>query len=182
MPPHVEVDSSLDDHYIGASTNANDLASPLFFDEDATVQHTSPSCRLDRRQSDPQSLRIKEEKVEDEKTVEAPYVSKIQLIIGPESDYYKSEIEKPAVATAPMATTTTETTTQQQSTTESTAITTQQPQEVVKSNNTCSKEKRLIFLRVTNAISTKGWKVVKFIGGGGSRFVSSMGNTFGSSF
>ena len=98
MPPYIEVEphTNTDDWSYETTTknsdvnqdinNNNEQLSPLFHDDST---EPPPTCRLDRRQSDPCLDMIIEEKPEKKKEVIQPK-SRIAQIIGPESSYFST--------------------------------------------------------------------------------------------
>ena len=173
MPPHIELDSSHDEWRTTrqpqlASLNlANGEQSPLFQDEDNTRQSSFNS--LDRRQSDTEFVWTARQLVKKDKKNNQevkPFVSKISMIIGPESAYVKGGDPPVTIRTMQQSSTSWDNHHQQKN---------EQLDDDDRTRD--SKVRRPMMVRVTRHVSQKGWRVVKYIGGSGSKFVTSVVNT-----
>lgn len=196
MPPHVEFAgqsewqcprsrSTGDIESLGANSSlCGSLDSPLFRDE--VDVPTKSLSSLDRGQSNPdlhlqsmgRSERIIPAPPANNQVV--PFVSKIELIIGPESRYYNKEPQGPPVragaptpepqqSLAPVAPTPPLNEVVQESDPEN-------PETATTPYNCKSSPRRPFMLRLTHSVSKKGWKVVRYIGEKGMRFFSLMVN------
>jgi hypothetical protein len=181
MPPHVELAPSHNEWQaprytqstrvsqgLEINTLCGCLDSPLFRDE-LDDPNTRQLCHLDRRLSDPDLVSAGSHEKGPAGAVKnsAPVMSKIESIIGPESRYYKNEPQpqRSAVISRP------------QPTPAAVEVTSPRPNEVeVQKCGTATKyntsnARRPFIMRMTRRVSKKGWKVVRFIGERGRRFM-----------
>ncbi|KAL3769778.1 hypothetical protein ACHAWO_011306 [Cyclotella atomus] len=209
MPPHIESHSHNEWHHprsksTGDIKNSEVVAlcgcldSPLFRDEDD--EPIRPLSRLDRRQSNPGLVSAEsQELLANETSVNntAPFVSKIESIIGPESRYYNGEPQpqpavsrpteahkstavqaaapqKPAVAVIKTPASAAQTQIVAQSAQVQAQPSTDATTAATKYNK--SKSSRPLMLRITHSVSKKSWRLVKYIGEKGKRFMSLMVN------
>jgi hypothetical protein len=173
------------------------LDSPLFRDEDN--EPTRPLSQLDRRQSNPGLVSAESQELLPSKTPVnniTPFVSKIESIIGPESRYYNNEPQPQPVASrsteqqkstavqlaAPQQPTTAvmKTPAQTQIVAQSAQVQAQRYPSTDATTATTkyskSKSSRPLMQRITHSISKKSWRLVKYIGEKGKRFMSLMVN------
>lgn len=175
------------------------LDSPLFRDEDDEPTSKQLS-RLDRRQSNPDLLAAGSSSqdlaaIEQGAHTTAPqFVSKIESIIGPESRYYNSESQKRSTTapqpTAPRKMVAAQETApkQQAAVVQKTAAPAPTPtvaqstQEVLSQPDITtattkynkSSNRKPLMTRMTHAVSKKSWRLVRYIGEKGKRFMSLM--------
>lgn len=205
MPPHVDSshsnewrkNSDINSSEINALCGAC-LESPLFRDE--VDEPPKPLSPLDRGQSDPDLTGA--ESRDDLVTLETgvattPFVSKIELIIGPESRYYSNNngTQPPAPTAAAAAPRSNNVTVQSNvphkvadatqptpATSPSQALIQARPSEVqvqtsegtTAATKYKSSPRRPLMLRMTHAMSKKSWRLVCYIGDRGKRFMSIM--------
>ena len=198
MPPHVESAHNQNEWQHPRSKSTGDinssqidalcgcLVSPLFRDEEG--QPKRPLSQLDRRQSNPDLVSTDSQELV---TVEtgintAPFVSKIESIIGPESRYYNTESAMAkdqqstpsVVAAAPQASEP-----QKEVVRETSSVITAAPEQTMHLQvqspnatakcNTSKSQKSLLF-RLSHTVSKKSWKLVRYIGEKGKKFMSMM--------
>jgi hypothetical protein len=152
---------------------------------------TKPLPVLDRRQSNPDLLSVESQELVAEVHA-APILSKIEEIIGPESRYYNNE-PRPAAPrpTAQVRSKSFQDAKPRKSAAVSTPTRTVDvaappvqplhPEVQVQTSHTNAttkyskpKSNRSLMLRVAHAVSKKSWKLVRYIGGKGKRFMSMM--------
>lgn len=209
MPPHIESHSHSEwPHPRSKSTGdiknaeinalCGCLDSPLFRDE-VDEQPSKPLSRLERRQSNPDLMGAdSKELVTAERGINAaPFMSKIESIIGPESRYYNNEpqskattprLAEPAKPAAVHKVAPTEKVAVVPKTAKAAAAEIQaesarhSTQEVqIKPNNSTattkynkSSSRKPIMIRFTHAVSKKSWRLVTYIGEKGKQFMSFM--------
>ena len=198
MPPHVESAHNQNEWQHPRSKSTGDinnsqidalcgcLESPLFRDEE--YQPIRPLSQLDRRQSNPDLTSADSQELVTIETGNgtAPFVSKIESIIGPESRYYNTapavaadqQTSPSAVAAAPQASMPQKAVVRKTSNViaaapaQTTQVQVQTPCATTQCNT--SKNQKPLLSRLTHAMSKKSWKLVRYIGEKGKRFMSMM--------
>eukprot|EP00804_Cyclotella_cryptica_P027732 CCRYP_020472-RA/>CCRYP_020472-RA protein AED:0.38 eAED:0.45 QI:0/0/0.5/1/0/0/2/513/215 len=181
MPPHVELvhnqsewqaprhsQSTVGSRGLDINALCGCLDSPLFRDE-VDDPNSRQLCHLDRQQSDTDLVSAGSHEIVPAGGVKTaiPVMSKIESIIGPESRYYKNEPlpQRSSVISQPQPT-------------PAVVEATSQPPiqaELHECGTTTkynkSSDRRPFMMRMTRRVSKKGWKVVRFIGEKGRRFM-----------
>jgi hypothetical protein len=183
MPPYqVDTDSSYQDDWNRLFND--EKLSPLFRDHDSKIAPSSPSCRLDKRQSDPEYAAAAEGGRERTTSSEDPLghrpstttttsttataaavvstrVSRITSIIGPESAYVKSGDSAPGDVggLTPPSSPPPLPDADEPSAPEPEATPPARPSEMLAPSDDLGKlETRSLLVRVTRFVSKRGWK------------------------
>ena len=183
MPPYqVDVESSYQDEFNRLFNN--DELSPLFRDHDSKIALSSPSCRLDKRQSDPEyaaaaanegrertlsseDLTLGHRLSSSSTTMTGPIVprrvSRITAIIGPESAYVKVGDSAPGevggLPTPPLPPAAAD-----EPSAPKQEVTVARPPEVkATSDGGDKREGKSLLVRATRFMRKRGWKLVKSV-------------------